>query len=99
MWEETPEARLDLGPVDGLDAAHAHVSRFLQSLSGRVSQELIDPLPIPVFIKARDGRYLGMNIAWESFFGMPRDTYLGKTIGDLYPGNPRSEERRVGKEG
>jgi PAS domain S-box-containing protein len=68
--------------------AGAKALAALGASSGKVSQELIDTLPIPVFIKARDGRYLGMNLAWEGFFGMPRDTYLGKTIEDLYPGNP-----------
>jgi PAS domain S-box-containing protein len=53
-----------------------------------VAQQLIDSLPVPVFFKGRDGRYLGMNKAWEAFFGRPRETYIGKTIAELYPDNP-----------
>ncbi len=60
-----------------------------------VAQQLIDTLPVPVFFKGRDGRYLGMNRAWESFFGMPHDTYVGKTISELYPENPEIAARHT----
>jgi PAS domain S-box-containing protein len=54
----------------------------------RIAQELIDILPVPVFIKARDGRYLAVNRAWEEFFGIARGKFLGKQVDDLYPGSP-----------
>ena len=54
----------------------------------RIAQELIDILPVPVFIKARDGRYLAVNRAWEQFFGITRDQFLGKHVDDLYPSAP-----------
>ena len=34
--------------------------------------ELLDQLPVPMFYKARDGRYLGVNKAWEELFGHRR---------------------------
>ncbi len=62
----------------------------------RIAQELIDILPVPVFIKARDGRYLAVNRAWEEFFGIERDKFLGKQVDDLYPSAPWvSEEHRL----
>jgi PAS domain S-box-containing protein len=60
-----------------------------------LSAQLIDALPVPVFFKSRDGRYLGMNKAWESFFGMPRDTYIGQTVHALYPDNPAVVQRHL----
>ena len=54
----------------------------------RLAQQLIDVLPVPVFIKARDGRYLGVNRAWEEFFGIPRQNFVGKQVADLYPQSP-----------
>ncbi|MGH8766132.1 MAG: sensor histidine kinase [Burkholderiales bacterium] len=54
----------------------------------RIAQELIDILPVPVFIKARDGRYLAVNRAWEEFFGIARETFVGQQVVDLYPGAP-----------
>ncbi|MDO8596726.1 MAG: CHASE domain-containing protein, partial [Sulfuricaulis sp.] len=61
--------------------------------SQRQTQELIEALPNPIYFKGTDGRYLGVNLAWEKFFGMPRNTFIGKTVHDLYPENPEVAER------
>jgi PAS domain S-box-containing protein len=62
----------------------------------RIAQELIDILPVPVFIKARDGRYLAVNRAWEEFFGIERSKFLGKKVEELFPGAPWvAEEHRA----
>ena len=36
-------------------------------------QRLIDALPVPVFFKDSEGRYLGCNNSFEKFFGQKRD--------------------------
>ncbi|HKW37763.1 MAG TPA: ATP-binding protein [Burkholderiales bacterium] len=54
----------------------------------RVAQELIEALPIPVFFKARDGKHLGANRAWESYFGVNRDAFIGKTVDELFSQMP-----------
>ena len=59
----------------------------------RMTQELIEALPNPIYFKGTDGRYLGVNKAWETFFGLPRDTFIGKTVHDLYPSNPEVADR------
>ena len=59
----------------------------------RRTQELIETLPNPIYFKATDGRYLGVNKAWEAFFRIPRRAFLGKTVYDLYPGNPEIARR------
>ncbi len=51
----------------------------------RTTQHLIEALPVPVFFKGRNGRYLGVNAAWEAFFGIARDHFIGKTVHALYP--------------
>ncbi len=48
-------------------------------------QQLIEAVPQPIFFKAADGRYLGVNKAWEQFFGIPRDQFIGKSVFELYP--------------
>jgi diguanylate cyclase (GGDEF)-like protein/PAS domain S-box-containing protein len=50
----------------------------------RRTQTLIETLPNPVFFKGTDGRYLGVNKAWEAFFNTPRAAIVGKTVQDLY---------------
>ena len=59
----------------------------------RVAQELIEALPVPIFFKGTDGRYLGVNKAWENFFGIPRNAFIGKTVHDLYPHDRDAADR------
>src|SRR5688572_5373201 len=59
----------------------------------RTAAQLIDAMPNPVFFKSRDGRYLGVNKAWENFFGIPRAEFLGKTVHELYPNDPDVADR------
>jgi len=80
------------------DEAQGDIASMLAVLGARrgdlhVAQELIEVLPIPVFFKGRDGRYLGVNRAWEDFFGMPRAQILGGAVADIYPGSPRVAAR------
>ena len=60
-----------------------------------VAQELIEVLPIPVFFKACDGRYLGVNRAWEEFFAVSRADILGGNVRDLYPDSPKVAQRHA----
>src|SRR5262245_1306046 len=55
----------------------------------RVAQELIEALPIPVFFKARDGKHLGANRAWEAYFGVDREAFIGKTVEQMFSGAPQ----------
>ena len=61
--------------------------------SQRRTQVLIETLPNPVFFKGLDGRYLGVNRAWEAFFNVPREAIVGKTVHALYPHAPAVAER------
>ena len=47
---------------------------------------LIETLPNPMFFKDCEGRYLGVNKSWESYFGLQREACLGKRDGELMPG-------------
>jgi two-component system cell cycle sensor histidine kinase/response regulator CckA len=46
---------------------------------------LLDAIPIPVFYKDRNGRYLGFNRAFETFYGATRERLIGKTVFDANP--------------
>ena len=46
-------------------------------------QALIDAIPVPLFYKGADGRYIGFNRAYEKAFGIQRETLIGKTVLDL----------------
>src|SRR5919108_1889665 len=60
--------------------------------------ELIERLPVPMYVKGRDGKYLGVNRAWEELFGLKRASFLGKTVADLYPRNPEIAEQHARKD-
>ena len=49
---------------------------------------LLERLPVPMYVKSRDGRYLGVNKAWEELFGVSRASFVGKQVRELYPQNP-----------
>ncbi len=59
----------------------------------RLTQQLFEALPIPIFFKGTDGRYLGVNKAWEEYFSTPRAAFVGKTVHDLYPEDPAIADR------
>ena len=59
----------------------------------RVAQELIEALPIPVFFKARDGKHLGANRAWETYFGVNREAFIGRTVEELFLSAPEAAAR------
>ncbi|HKI49809.1 MAG TPA: PAS domain S-box protein, partial [Desulfobacteria bacterium] len=53
--------------------------------SKRFLQTLIDAIPAPVFYKDREGKYLGFNSAFETFFGAPDEEMVGKTVFGVNP--------------
>ena len=50
----------------------------------RFTQELLEVMPNPIFYKGREGAYLGFNRAWERFYGLERDQWVGKTYRDVF---------------
>ena len=44
---------------------------------------LIDTIPSPIYIKDRNARFLGCNLAYERAFAVSRDALVGKTVHDL----------------
>jgi PAS domain S-box-containing protein len=46
---------------------------------------LIDAIPIPLFYKDMEGRYLGFNKAFENLFGETQEQLVGKSVFDINP--------------
>ena len=59
----------------------------------RRTLELLEAIPNPIFFKGIDGRYAGVNKAWETFFGREREKFIGRTVHDLYPQRPEIAAR------
>jgi nitrogen fixation negative regulator NifL len=48
-------------------------------------EELIEAIPIPVYLKDVNGRYIRLNRAFEQFFQVRRESFIGRTLHDLLP--------------
>lgn len=48
-------------------------------------EELIEAIPLPVYLKDSAGRYVRLNKAFELFFQISREELLGHTLNDLLP--------------
>ncbi len=48
-------------------------------------EELIEAIPIPVYLKDTEGRYIRLNRAFEQLFRISRETFIGRTLHDLLP--------------
>ncbi len=46
---------------------------------------MLDAVPLPVFYKDTEYRYVGCNRKFEEFFGRSRDEIVGKTVYDIAP--------------
>jgi PAS domain S-box-containing protein/putative nucleotidyltransferase with HDIG domain len=58
-------------------------------------QTLIDTIPSPIFFKNVEGRYLGCNVAFESFIGLPKVGIVGKTPHDIAPADLAEKYHRA----
>jgi PAS domain S-box-containing protein len=62
------------------------------------SNELFNTVPTPIYYKDTDGVFLGVNSAWESFFGRKREDVIGKTVHDLYTDDEDSASLHYSKD-
>ncbi|MFT5446582.1 MAG: diguanylate cyclase (GGDEF)-like protein/PAS domain S-box-containing protein [Gammaproteobacteria bacterium] len=92
--EQLLQAILDIGGHIGqflqrkFTEEQLHASEAALADTQRMAQQLIEALPTPIYFKGTDGRYLGVNRAWETFFGTSREHFVGKTVHALYPDTP-----------
>ena len=71
------ESFVDISPLKRTEAALRESETTLSTL--------LKSIPIPVFYKDTDGRYTGINPAFELFFGKTKDEFIGKSVFDLNP--------------
>ena len=59
-----------------------------RSEAERMTQGMIEALPNPIFLMGMDGRYRGVNKAWEAFFAVERGAAIGMTARELFADRP-----------
>ncbi len=48
-------------------------------------EEVIETIPLPIYLKDTAGRYVRLNRAFEAFFQVRRESFIGHTLHDLLP--------------
>jgi len=74
-----------------LDITHRKEGEEALRAQARFYQGLLDAVAVPLFYKDRQGRYLGVNRAFETFYGVPRDRLIGRRVHDIAP-TPLADE-------
>ena len=64
-----------------ISVRQAAMTRLQEQL--HFTEELLEAIPLPVYVKDVERRYTLINRAFEEFFGIRRGDYLGKTVFDL----------------
>ncbi|MGE5503110.1 MAG: diguanylate cyclase [Actinomycetota bacterium] len=95
---DTLEYMIEARDVSGHNRAVAALRRMNETLEGQVAQRtkelasaktflewLMETIPTPVWWKGSDGRFLGYNEAFRSFYGLVGNEWIGHTVGDVLP--------------
>lgn len=72
-----------------LSEAHADLLR-----SSHFNEALLAAIPLPVFYKDREGRYIGCNRAFTELTGLAAKELLGRTVHQVWPGALAAEYHR-----
>ena len=73
-------------------------SRQSRERARRFQESLLDALPVGVFFKDREGRYIGCNAHFTEVLGLTEDDIRGKTVSDLWPTELAATYRRKDEE-
>jgi two-component system cell cycle sensor histidine kinase/response regulator CckA len=55
--------------------------------AGAFLNTILNAVPVPLFYKDKDGRYIGCNKSFEKFFGKMRQELVGKSVFDMTSGD------------
>jgi len=82
----------------GRDVSAQKAAEIRARESSRFLAAMIDTLPIPVFFKDTNGKYLGCNPPFEEYIGIKRDQIVGKSDYDLSPADLAEKYGAVDRE-
>ncbi|APW42937.1 EAL domain-containing protein [Rhodoferax saidenbachensis] len=98
--EGTLEVRAVAQTFNGMAAQVQHLVKSLQTTQTDLEEQLhftrqlINALPLPVFVRDNDGTCLGVNRAWEEFFSTPADAMVGARLSSDFVALPHEREGR-----
>ena len=80
-----PDGRTEAVTVVSADITDMKQAEEALRESEAFLKTMINAIPTPVFYKDRDGKYLGFNSAFETFFGATRERLIDKSVFDINP--------------
>jgi len=89
--------------VDGLPEQYIAIRTDItvrKTMEARLAEQLrfvevlLEAMPIAIYLKDPQGRYLRFNKAFENLFGIRRNDWIGKTVFDLVPGEAQMMDRK-----
>ncbi|HEY8025745.1 MAG TPA: PAS domain S-box protein [Burkholderiaceae bacterium] len=81
------------GSLSDITARHDATAQIQDNLN--FVDALLESIPLPIYLKDPDGRYLRLNKAFGKFFSINVDDYLGKSAFDLLTSENAEEHRRM----
>jgi PAS domain S-box-containing protein len=95
--EPDPELRDVLQAV--VELARAQAARAELERQHHLREAILDNLPLNVFMKDREGRFVYLSRKTEDTLKVPRETFIGRTDHDMFPADLaerlRATDRRV----
>ncbi|MBN1659505.1 MAG: PAS domain S-box protein [Anaerolineae bacterium] len=87
MWQGAPAIQVAARDITERKRAEEEVKNAHRRLDSTLKfiTTVISAIPIPLFYKDREGRYLGVNEAFADLLGFTPDYYAGKTVMELWP--------------
>jgi PAS domain S-box-containing protein len=99
--EPDPDLRAVLQAVVELEQSQA--ARAELERQHRLHQAILDNLPLNVFLKDGEGRFVYLSRKTEDTLGVPRETFIGRTDYEMFPADVaerfRATDHRVLSEG
>lgn len=71
-------------PLAGVTLEHHKAVKAIED-QAQLLQTIIDAVPVPIYYKGTDGRYIGCNDAMAEFYEQKHENLVGRTLGDFYP--------------
>ena len=86
LWFRSLKKQVSLRTIE-LETEVIERQKVEEALSEKEAflETLINAIPIPIFYKDKNGKYLGFNKSFEIFFGESKDQLVGKSVFDFNP--------------
>lgn len=89
---DNPEQNLSLNQDDNFITKHLTENQIDHRIQGSLTlRQLVNGIPIPIFLRDLNGYFIGSNPSFVEFLGMSEEELIGKTVFEVVPPDEASE--------